>query len=376
MKLAARLFISYLIVIGVTLAIIAITTAYTTPINFTNQMMHSGPMMGGMMRGSGSAVIEDLINEEIEAAVQDAVNKALLRSSVVAILVAGVISLLISQRITRPIRHLAQASQQLAIGQSPSAVTHHSTDEIGDLTRAFNQMAASLAHTETMRQQLIADISHELKTPLASIKGYMEGLQDGVIPATDETFTRIHHEADRLQRLVHDLQELSRAEAGQILLERQPLDLRTVIETTTDWLKPQFEGKSIALQQDLPMTPVQVLGDYDRLRQVLLNLLGNALQYTPEGGTVSVKLGIEGHQARLAVSDTGAGIAPEHLERIFERFYRVDKSRSRSSGGSGIGLTVSQHIVKAHDGIIHAESPGNGLGSTFQILLPIFTETS
>jgi histidine kinase len=235
-------------------------------------------------------------------------------------------------------------------------------------------MAAKLAETESLRQQLIADVSHELKTPLASITGYMVGLQDGVIPADAETFQKVQREADRLQRLVHDLQELSRAEAGSLAMNIQPVDALQLARDAVDWIRPQFEDRGVGFSLQAPTDPLPIRGDYDRIRQVLLNLLGNALQYTPQSGQVTVIIQREPDHVHFQIMDTGIGIAPENLERIFQRFYRVDKSRSRASGGSGIGLTVASHIIRALNGKIWAESTGLDQGSAFHFTLPLTSE--
>jgi histidine kinase len=266
---------------------------------------------------------------------------------------------------------LVNASQRIAAGEYEIQIELNSRDELGDLTRSFNSMAAKLADTESMRQKLIADVSHELKTPLASITGYMVGLQDGVIPADAETFQKVQREADRLQRLVHDLQELSRAEAGSLAMNIQPVDAIQLARDAVEWIRPQFEDKGVELSLQVPADSVSVRGDYDRIRQVLLNLLGNALQYTPEGGNVAVMLERDKDFAHLQIKDTGIGIAPDNLEHIFQRFYRVDKSRSRASGGSGIGLTVASHIIRVLNGNIWAESAGLDQGSAFHFTLPL-----
>jgi histidine kinase len=246
------------------------------------------------------------------------------------------------------------------------------------LAHSFNQMATILEQTEAMRRDLIANVAHELRTPLASIKGYMEGMLDGVLPAEPDTYQQIYHEADRLQRLVNDLQELSRVEAGAFKLECRPLAVSDLIQQTVARLRPQFEEKNVNLVLHIPGNLPLVQADEDRLNQVLLNLVGNALQYTPSGGTVTITSQIsipKSHppQRELLVSihDTGLGIAPEHLPHLFNRFYRVDKSRSRAGGGSGIGLTIAKHLVEAHGGHIWAESVGEGHGSVFTFSLPL-----
>lgn len=369
MRLGRKLFLSYLIVIAVSLAVLAISTAFVAPVSFSNhmEMMMSRPMSGGMMMGGMVSVFDD-----IQESFQQALTNALILAGVAAIIAAVLTSWFISWRITRPVSEMVQASQRIASGRYDERLIFYAgKDELGDLTRHFNQMAASLAESEKVRQQLIADVSHELKTPLASIKGYMEGLQDGVIEPTFETFELVHHEAVRLQRLVHDLQELSRAEASQLQIDVALCDAGSIVRSAVDWLHPQFNSKEVRLTLNLPDQPIQTLADFDRIRQVMLNILGNALQYTPPGGEVMVGLSNRDGWARFTVRDTGVGLAPDDLAHVFDRFYRVDKSRSRAGGGSGIGLTISRHIVTLHGGTIEAASDGLGKGSTFSFTLPL-----
>jgi two-component system sensor histidine kinase BaeS len=243
-------------------------------------------------------------------------------------------------------------------------------DELGRLAQSFNHMAASLQRTESLRQELIGNVAHELRTPLASIKGYMEGLIDGVLPAQAETFQHVHREADRMQRLVDDLQELSRVEAGAIKLELQSIPVSRLVEAARSRLGRQFEEKGVSLETDLAEELPPVRADESRIGQVLLNLVGNALQYTPAGGRVCIRARREGDAVRLSVEDNGIGIAAEDLPHVFERFYRTDKSRSRAGGGTGIGLTIARHLIEAHGGAIQAESAGAGRGSTLVFTLP------
>lgn len=246
-----------------------------------------------------------------------------------------------------------------------------SSDEIGELAQQFNLMAEALNNIEQTRRRLLADVSHEFKTPLTTIKGYIEGLQDGVIVDTEATYNLIYVEASRLQRLVHDLQLLAQAEAGTPTDAHYPCDIIQVLQTSITRLQSQFEAKSIVIQPDFPATIPQIQADSQRLEQVFINLLGNALQYTPQNGKVQIKLAQVDAALRITIQDTGIGIPTENLQLIFQRFYRVDESRARVSGGSGIGLTIAQHIVEAHGGRIWAQSGGLGLGSTFTVELPI-----
>jgi histidine kinase len=308
---------------------------------------------------------------------RNAVTEALALATLAAFVAALVLSLFISRRVVLPVQEMMAASQRIAGGHYdervgvPGGAKREDLDELGRLAQCFNQMAASLQQTETLRLELIGNVAHELRTPLSSIKGYMEGLIDGVLPAEAETFQQVHREADRLQRLVHDLQELSRVEARAFELKLRPTSVSRLVETVTARLGRQFEDKGVAVETDVAPDLPSVQADEGRIGQVLLNLVGNALQYTPAGGRVSISARRQGDAVLLAVQDTGIGIAPDHLPHIFERFYRVDKSRSRAGGGSGIGLTIAQHLVEAHGGQIQAASDGPGQGSVFSFTLPV-----
>lgn len=366
MKLSHKLFVSYLVVVMVGLIVLSIVTVFVAPVNFSQQMTH----MRGNRYGMGSQHMNEL-DAEIETSFRNAINNALVISGLAASLAAVGVSWFVSQRLIQPIRSLVTLSHQIADGHYEQRLHLNSRDEVAELVESFNRMAASLANTESMRVRLLGDVSHELKTPLAGIKGYMEGLQDGVLPATPETFQLVHREADRLQRLVQDLQELSRVEAGQTQVEFTACKPHEIIAPVVDRMRPQFYEKDItltvAVSDDLPA----VRADPDRIAQVLTNLLGNALQYSAFGGEVHVRVSREQDTLRFVVTDTGIGIAPHDLDHIFERFYRVDKSRSRSSGGSGIGLTVAKHLVEVQDGSMRATSEGIGKGSEFSFTLPL-----
>lgn len=366
MKLSHKLFVSYIVVVMIGLFVLSIATAYVAPANFSQQMTH---MRGNRLGMAGQHMVE--LDTELEASFRDAINNALLISGLAAILAAVGVSWFVSQRLTRPIRSLVTLSHRIADGHYEQRLRLHTRDEFAELVDSFNRMAASLADTEALRVRLLGDVTHELKTPLAGIKGYMEGLQDGVLPATPETFQLIHREADRLQRLVQDLQELSRTEAGQVPLEITTCKPNEIVMSVVDGIHPQFNEKQITLITDIPDNLPPVRADSDRTAQILTNLLGNALQYTASGGEVRVTASREPDHLCFSVSDTGVGLAPGELEHIFERFYRVDKSRSRSRGGSGIGLTVAKHLAEAQGGSIYAVSEGLGKGSQFNFTLPL-----
>ncbi|MBK6645788.1 MAG: HAMP domain-containing protein [Anaerolineales bacterium] len=301
---------------------------------------------------------------------QASFNEALLMAVLSATVIAVLVSWLLSRSIVSPVQAIMSASQRIAAGHYDERVNAQGADEIAQLAARFNQMASHLEQVETMRRQLIGDVTHELRTPLTSIKGYMEGLVDGVLPANAETFNQIHHEADRLSRLVDDLQELSRVESKAYSLDVRSVSVSSLVQTTLKRLSPQATAKRITLHSNLPADLSLIHADEDRITQVLVNLTANAIQYTPEDGEVTLSAARHGDEIHISVKDTGIGIPQEHLANIFTRFYRVDKSRSRNAGGgSGIGLTIARHIVEAHGGKIWVQSGGEGKGSTFSFSL-------
>ncbi len=232
-------------------------------------------------------------------------------------------------------------------------------------------MAESLAQTEQQRVQMIADVAHELRTPLTGVRGYLEGLLDGLFPADSETFGLIYQEVGRLQRLVDDLQALSRVEAGNIELYIQQLDINGLVHRVCAQIQPRIVASELTLVDDCPDDEVLVYADVDRATQVLTNLLSNAIRYTPEGGSIAVCVTRSGRYAHVEVTDTGVGIAEEDLQHIFERFFRTDKARSRQLGGSGIGLTIARHLAWAMGGELTVHSDGPGKGSSFGFTLPL-----
>ncbi|MHB8648149.1 MAG: sensor histidine kinase, partial [Thermomicrobiales bacterium] len=331
---------------------------------------HMARMMGG--QGMIGAVTPGA--DTLDSAFRDAVMQALLVAGGAATLVALLVSLFVSGQIARPMQRMLFATRRIASGHYAERVAiepGNTGDEIGHLAESFNDMATALERTERRRLDLIGDISHELRTPIATIEGYLEGLLDGVIEPSAPTWALLHGEASRLRRLVDDLQELSRAEARQIALAIRPISPTAIIQTTLDRLRPQFDEKGLTLRTAVPDNLPAIAADEDRAVQILSNLLTNALRYTPTAGAVSVVISRTGDSVTFAVSDTGIGFAPEQAPHLFERFYRVDKARSRSLGGSGIGLTIARALVEAMHGRIWATSAGPGEGSTFAFTLPL-----
>jgi two-component system, OmpR family, sensor histidine kinase BaeS len=293
-----------------------------------------------------------------------------------AVATALVLSWVVSVRVVRPVRALATAAQLIAGRAHGARVPARGTDELAQLAGAFNEMAASLAHAEDTRRQLLADVAHELRTPLATVESYLEALADGVLPADSENWSAIRAETRRLSRLVDDLQQVSRAETHQLDLHPTPTPPATIIEDAVRAARPAYAAKGVTLEAAIQPRLPAVEVDRQRIAEVLANLLANALRHTPHGGRVHARARQDGDLLEIAIADTGEGIPPEHLDRVFERFYRVDPARSRTSGGTGIGLAIVRAIVEAHDGSVTATSHGVSQGVTFTLRLPIRTPAS
>jgi len=241
--------------------------------------------------------------------------------------------------------------------------------EVGVLAQAFNSMAADLEHAEQLRRNLVADVAHELRTPLSNIQGYLEAIRDRVMKANAATIRSLNEETTLLSRLIDELQELSLAEAGELKLIYQVEDIAKLVKQAVNSWHPQVAAKEISLSLDLPGNLGLVNIDRQRVNEVLYNLLENAVVHTRKGGTIKVAATRHGDWVEISVSDTGEGIPAEDLPNIFERFYRVDRSRTRATGGSGLGLTIAKRWVEAHGGKITAKSE-LGKGSSFSFTLP------
>jgi len=295
---------------------------------------------------------------------------ALIVAAFAALEAAIIVSLSVSNRIVGPLHVMSTVTRRLAQGFYQERIEISGNDELAELSQNINQLAAALEQTEQRRMDLLADVTHELRTPLSTIAGYMEGVLDGVITPDQRTFELVLHESQRLQRLVEDLQMLSHAEAGQIAITPELVNAGALVNQAARQFQPQFAQAQVRLALDLPVQLPPVWADPDRVNQVLINLLGNALRYTPPGGQVTLRVRSLDTGLIFTVQDTGIGVAPEHLPHLFERFYRVDKSRARASGGSGVGLTIARHLIYAQGGEIWAESDGLGQGTRFLFTLP------
>lgn len=289
--------------------------------------------------------------------------------------VSLVLGLVLARTLTQPIQELTNASQAIAQGDLTQRVSVRTDDELGRLATAFNQMSNDLAQSRDQRRQMTADIAHDLRTPLSLILGHAEALSDGVLPPTPETLSIIHDEAQRLNRLIEDLRTLSLADTGELSINKRPYSPATALQRTALAHAPAAQDKQVTIDTRAADSLPNVMADPDRLAQVLDNLLSNALRYTPRNGRIQLSAtpvgdGRGGNAIQFAVQDSGPGIAKEDLPRVFNRFYRADKSRQRLEGGSGLGLAIARSIVEQHNGRIWVTS-SPGQGTTFTFTIPV-----
>jgi len=313
--------------------------------------------------GSGSRAGEQYLAQ---------VNQAILIAGMIAVFLALVIGIFLARRLTQPLRKLNRATQHVAAGDLSQRVTVTTHDEVGDLADHFNDMAAALETAETQRQQLLADTAHDLRTPISIMQSHLEAMLDGVFPTTPENLGVVYEETLRLGRLVGDVRTLSLVEAGQLPLDKQPIDLPELVAQAAAAFSPLAEADGVQLVTDLqPVFPVQA--DAARIHQVLANLIANALRYAPQGKqttpTVSLSVGVKDTHVEVMIADNGPGLTPEQQATVFDRFWRSDSARSREQGGSGLGLAIAKGILEAHGGTIGVESQ-IGKGATFWFLLP------
>jgi len=287
------------------------------------------------------------------------------------LLLAALVAFLLSKHLLAPIRKLTAGTQALASRRFDTRLEVETNDELGQLAADFNTMAQTLEQYERMRQQWISDIAHELRTPLSILRGEVEALQDGVREVNRDTLDSLYSEAQHLSKIVNDLHELSLADAGVLSIKKEPLDPVPVLNESLRLFQPRFAQNQITVQNDLEdAPPTTVIGDADRLQQLFSNLLENTLRYADSSGTLKIWQECTENRLTLFFEDSGPGVPAEALERLFDRLYRVDKSRSRTQGGSGLGLSICKSIVNALDGEIRAANAASG-GLRIEIELPL-----
>ena len=284
-------------------------------------------------------------------------------------LFAIIIGMALSIHIVHPVRELTRAAKRMAKGNFEEPLPIYSTDEIGDLSRSFNTMAQEIEHGIEMREQMMADTSHELRTPLTVLASKLEFSLEQNKPLETEEIVVLYDEVIRLKGLVNELQDLSKLEAGHAVLDKTLIKFADYFEDFAVLLDAEAESRNMTLEVNLKEAPEYCYADPKRLKQIVLNLVNNAFRYTPEGGTVTIIAKEQDGDFLFSVQDTGMGIAPEDVNKIFDRFYRTDRSRDRESGGSGLGLAITKALVDAHGGWIKVDSQLNA-GTTFTIMLP------
>jgi signal transduction histidine kinase len=286
--------------------------------------------------------------------------------------VAATVSLGVARQMargmTQPLRDMASAARRMEIGDYSVRVQTRSRDEVGRLATAFNRMSGELENLEQSRRDLVANVSHELKTPITAIRAHLENLLDGVEQPDPATLGVMLAQVERLGRLVDQLLDLSRLESGEVPLRIETLPLQPLVDDLISEIDMALPGRGVRFRNDVPADLPDLSADRERVHQVLFNLVDNAVRFTPAGGSVTVSARLRNGSVEVEVSDTGAGIPPEHLPRLFERFYRADPARARGDGGTGIGLAIARSVVEAHGGHIGAKSePGRGSVFTFDL---------
>ena len=360
--LSLKLTLAFLGVSAITLAIVLVLLDRLTTESFRSYLAHNEMMRSVMPEAHGLMGPDE----------QDFIARlrlSLILGGVGGALVATLAGVIVARYITRPLHEIEEAARSVALGDASRRASVSSSDELGELAASFNTMAASLANQERTRQQFIADVAHELRTPLTVLQGEIEALQDGVTKPSRERLESLHEETQLLNRLVEDLRTLSLADAGELKLQVSSEPAAAIIRRGVSAMREAAEranvGLKIDLASDLPAVPV----DGQRLLQVLINLLSNAIRHTPPGGEVRVSADATQDQVRVHVQDSGSGIPQEALPHVFDRFFRVDPSRTRSSGGSGLGLAIARQLIRAHGGEIWAEN-NKEPGATVSFTLP------
>ncbi|AMV70839.1 hypothetical protein JCM30471_26470 [Desulfuromonas carbonis] len=285
-----------------------------------------------------------------------AIHETLIWASLAALLLAFVLSFLLTRRVLQPLAAMTAATREVAAGNFAARVTAVGSDEVAEVAAAFNRMADALERLEALRKTMVADVAHELRTPLTNLRGYLEGLADGILPPERETLVMLQQETLRLVHLVDDLGQLARADAARAYLRREPVDLPAAVTQLLRLDRPRFEGRGLTVTSRFAPGTEWVAADRDKLLQALRNLLENAWKYTPVNGQVAVSAERVAAGVRVTVANSGSGIPAADLPFIFERFYRADPSRSRAAGGAGIGLAIVKELIEAHGGTVGAES--------------------
>lgn len=357
--LRSRLFLSYLLVTAVAILSLVIIGKVSSPRFFVISLEQ--------LEGRGFYL--RFARTELVKGFESAWYRGTVWSLAISVSAAGVLSYWVSKRITQRLAEMEQITQKFAAGQLDARLPMSDIPELNRLSVSFNRMAASLEGVEQRRRELVSDLSHELRTPLTVVRGYLEELADGELEPSLEIYQRMVRETKRLERLVNDLQELSKAEAGYLPINLQPVNLLPLLELLVEKFADQILEDGPVLRLESPSQLPLVMADIDRTEQILINLIGNAVRYTPKG-SITIRAWAEPRRLWIAAIDTGIGIAASDLPHVFERFFRADRDRTKYYSGTGIGLAISRCLVELQGGQIFVKSQ-LGKGSTFEFFLPL-----
>jgi len=377
-SLSFRILAANLLVVAVGAAALFVTARVLGPQLFDDEVQNIGQRYGwsgqasqgggGPGRTTDTAGQGTAIEQALDAAFTDSLDVALLVALGAGAVAAVVGAIVVSRRILAPLDHISAGVRALAGGDHGARVDLPHDRELADLAGDVNELGESLAATEAHRTRLVGDLAHELRTPITAIEGFMEGLEDGVFQPDAGTLAAIRAETRRLGRLAEDLGAVSRADEEAFDLTMSEIDLGAVAGETAAGMRGRFATEDVRLDVG-PLPAMPIVGDADRLGQVFSNLLRNALQHTPSGGSVTIAGMASSGEARITITDTGSGIRSEHLSKVFDRFFRADADSA--AGGSGVGLTISRAIARAHGGDVTAHSDGPGTGATFAVSIPL-----
>jgi signal transduction histidine kinase len=378
-SLTARLIFTFSIIAFLSITVVSIVINRVIADQFTSYLMH-GPMAVSGHPGSpqmGASLMLHILSGPLEQSFLRSVNQWTWITAILTASIAALVGVLFARRITAPLKELSEAAQKISDGDFSQRVAINSDDEIGELGKAFNKMSANIKRNTNLKHRLMIDIVHEIKTPLTVIQGNLEAMLDGVIEPTPKKIAAIHTETLLLARLVNDLRDSTLAQENELGLRREFQDIGPIARQVVEMFEPRACEEQKHLQMTISGELPDIYIDQQRISQVLYNLLNNAFLYTKEGGSITVRVYLDSvidapgsNSIFVSVTDTGIGISKEDLPHVFDHFYRVDESRSRASGGSGIGLAIVKHLVEAHGGVVWVESEMRR-GSTFIFTIPV-----
>lgn len=361
-RLAVKLLLAQILILAIGALTLSITAFVVAPGLFSSHLARSGEN-------------SPLVRMHAREAFVSSLSLALAFAAITSFLAAGLVSWLLVRRVARPIEQLAEAADAVAAHRHPREIPIGGFSiELRQLTESFSRMSEDLELSDQRRTELLADLAHELRTPLATLIAYVDGLEDGVVPIGSEAWDTLRSQLARMERLVSDLKEASAADEHALAMDFRQVDVRVVARSALAIFQARCEIETKTLRIVETAQPLFLKADAQRLQQVLVNLLDNACRHTPNGGEVEVRLTEQNSDVVVEVSDSGRGIPADQLDAVFQRFYRLDPSRQKDGGGSGLGLTIARAIIARHGGTIEAKSPGRLEGSTFTIRIPTTRE--